>query len=57
MAHLTTRRTRSGGNHGEKNNIGQFFYNSGKPNPYLTAPSSFTKSATFYPRVKKNEIK
>ena len=56
MAHLTKRMHNSGSRR-EKNNIEQFFYNSQKPNPYLTAPSSSTNNVTFYPRVKKDEIK
>lgn len=57
MAHLTMRRTHTGGSHGKKSNIAPFFYNSRKPNPCVTAPASSTNNATFHPRVKKKEIK
>lgn len=46
-------RMRSNESYTDKNNIGQFFYNSKEPNPYLTSPSSSADNVTPYTTVKK----
>lgn len=48
-------RMHSSQSHIEKSNIEQFFYNSKKPNLYLTSPSSSTGNMTSYIEVKKNK--